>query len=67
VSHCGEGKFFDNSNQTPEARPNYPQDLEGNLGVRHTQGLKILFADEQQSCIVNRGGRCRIVPAIEHR
>ncbi len=50
----------------PEARSNYPQDLERNLGVGQTQGLKILLADKQQGRVVNRGGGRRIVSAIEH-
>lgn len=66
MSHGGKRKFLDDSNQAPEARSNYPQDLQCNLRVGQTQGLKVLFADEQQSRIVNRGDRCRIVPAIEY-
>ncbi len=34
--------------------------------MRQTEGLKILFADEKQSGIVNRGDGCRISAAIEH-
>ena len=67
MSHRGKGKFFDDSNQAPEARSDYPQDLECNLGVRQTQGLEILFADKQQSRFVNGGGGRRIASTIEHR
>jgi hypothetical protein len=66
MSHGCKGEFLDDSNQAPETRSHYPQDLECNLGMRQAEGLKVLFADEQQSRIVNRRDRRRIVPAIEH-
>jgi hypothetical protein len=67
VSNGGKRKFFDDSNQSPEPRPNHAQDFECNLGMRHTERLKILLADEQQHRVVNRGRRRGIVPAIKHR
>lgn len=67
MAHGGEGKLLDNSHQTPQTRAHDTQDFECDLGMSQTQRLEVLFADEEQSGIIDGRHRRRIIPSIKHR
>ena len=67
MANGGEGKFLDDSDQAAEASSDDAQNLQADLRVGETEGLEILFADEEQSGVVDGGDRCGIVAAIEDR
>src|SRR5208283_5335031 len=65
VTHRGEREFFDDANQSTQARTDHPQDLQRYLRMGQTQCLKILLTDKEQLGLVDsRHGR-GIAPAIE--
>ena len=67
VAHRGEGKFFDDPDQTPQTRTHHFQDFQRNLGMCQAQCLEVLFAYENQGRVIERAGRSRVIPSVEDR
>jgi len=62
-----KGKLFNNAHQSPQPRTDDAQHLERDLWVRQAERLKVLLADEENSCVVDGTRRCRVISAIEYR